>query len=288
LTGKAYLFLAFPLLLVLSVLASACGGGDNEAATSSASPAGNASATAAASSAGNTPGSGDTKDVEDAVRQVAEAGPTNTDVFLAHLTDNAVETFFGFSRTDCRADPQHCIGDPGTVDSFTGTSVDGATAQSDVVFVFGGKKSAFHVKLVRDGGTWKVDDFLVVFKPIPAGVTAVDLKTQESSFTLNQGDITSGNIAFAVENLGKQRHEVAVEKIPVDLDVEKALHQSAPEGVTNVGFAGPFAPGQVGTVILDKPLVAGRYLLVCLLADTSDPAKTPHAFKGMWKDFTVK
>ncbi len=285
-TGKAYLFLAFPFLLVLGVLASACGDDDNGAATSDAT--GNASATAEASSAGNTPGVGDTKDVEDAVRQVAEAGPTNTDVFLAHLTDNAVETFFGFSRTACKADPQHCIGDPGSVDSFTATSVDGDTAQSDVVFVFGGKKSAFHVKLVRDGGTWKIDDLLVVFKPIPVGVTAVDLKTQESSFTLNQDDITSGNIAFAVENLGKQRHEVAVEKIAVDLDVEKALHQSAPEGVSNVGFAGPFAPGQVGSVIFDQPLVPGRYLLVCLLADTSDPAKTPFAFKGMWKDFTVK
>lgn len=285
--AKSYLFLVFPLLLALCLLALACGDDDSGSATSGASPTGSASASAEASPTGSTSG-GDAQAVEDAVRQVAGAGPTNTDAFLAHLTDHAVETFFGFSRTDCMADPQHCIGSPGSVDSFTGTSVDGDTAQSDVVFIFGGQKSAFHVTLVRDGGIWKIDDLLVVFKPIPAGVTAVDLKTQEASYTLNQDDVTSGNIAFAVENLGKQRHEVAVEKIPVDLDVEAALHQATPQGVSNVGFAGPFAPGQVGSVIFDKPLEAGRYLLVCFLADTSDPAKTPFALKGMWKDFTVK
>jgi hypothetical protein len=60
-----------------------------------------------------------------------------------------------------------------------------------------------------------------------------------------------------------------------------------PAGVEVIGGIAPVAPGDEGWLAFTSRLDPGRYLMICFLPDTSDPAGTPHAAKGMLSEFNV-
>jgi len=267
---------AGPMLLAIalalaSLLAIACGGGG-----------GGGSAEAR-------------QEVEDTVRTLAGYGAEDVDAFLAGVTDNVLENFFGFTREDCRENAQDCVGEPSETASFANTKVSGDTATTEGTFTFGGEEGGeqtFLLSLVREDGVWKLDELRSPPQEIPEGVKKIDLELNEFAFGFRAADITDGNFAFAAKNVGEQNHQVVISKVPADLDIQELLQSEFEEevegGVQDIAFTLPFSPGEEQNVVFDQPLEPGRYAMFCFVPDKDDPERTPHALKGMTAEFTIE
>jgi len=117
-------------------------------------------------------------------------------------------------------------------------------------------------------------------------VTAIDLNLTEYAFNFDESEITSGDIAFNVSNIGGEEHQVVLAKFPEDLDVEEAIRsEEDPEGIEAVGEVDPLDPGADTSFLFTEPLEAGRYVMVCFV-EAADGE--PHALKGMWAEFTIE
>jgi hypothetical protein len=92
-------------------------------------------------------------------------------------------------------------------------------------------------------------------------------------------------VAFQVQNAGTQAHNLEVVKLPEGVTVTEATREADP---TTLGaeWAGLFAAipslGE-GTWILED-LEPGRYGYWCWVDDLG----TPHAYEGMYGEFTVE
>lgn len=144
------------------------------------------------------------------------------------------------------------------------------------------------VAFVKDGEAWKIDGLAFTSPAAPDGVTTVHIDANEFAFAFIAEDVTSGNVAFEIANVGKQPHHVTIEKVPADFDIEAALQsEEDPEGLTHIGSTPPWEPGVTQYVVFTGPLEAGDYVMLCFMPDTDDPEGTPHALKGMYKEFSV-
>jgi hypothetical protein len=247
----------------LSFFLFACGGGDDK------------------------PSAEEIQEVEDVARQLFESGGSDADFVFAHVTDNLIENVFFSTREDCQANAVECIGDPSTVESIADTDISGDTATATVTVDFG----TFVFGLVREDDVWKGDSLSAASDELPEGAAAVDLSLVEFAFDFSSADIPAdGNFGFAVTNDGEQVHEVILQKVPEDLDLEEAIAaEEPPAGVEDVAFKVFITPGQeVNMVLGDAPLEPGRYALICFFPDSTDPEGPPHAFKGMLSEFTIE
>jgi hypothetical protein len=234
-------------------------------------------------------GGGDTDEVaevEDTLRRVAEAGPEDIDFYLAHTTDNA-HAFFETTAEECEADPEACLGDPGTVESIEGTEVSGDTATSTVTLDFG----AFDTEMIREDDVWKLDGISPAAVAIPEGVTAVAVSGVEYAFEFDEADITDGNIAFEFSNDGEEEHELIVVKVNDEFDLDAILAagesegEELPPGVEEeVGFTFA-APGGNANLVPEGELTAGDYAMVCFIPT---PDGEPHAAEGMHSEFSIE
>lgn len=275
-TTRLYALAGALLVAVLASLAFACGGGDDSNDTGT--PVASMTVSAAEKQA-----------VEDTVTQLAKSTGAGIDYFLAHVTDRVLEGAFGYSREDCRAKAEECVGKPADSVAVTNTTIFGHTATADGKFTSSDGAQEYRLTLVQEAGEWKLDDLAPMLKPVPAGVDAVDLTLSEFKFTFDDSKTRSGNFAFVIKNAGQQAHQVILARIPADADITTLLESPVPPpGVVEIASQGPYSPGSAGTMVFDKPLAAGRYLLVDFLPDTSDPDKVPHAKQGMTAEFTVQ
>jgi uncharacterized cupredoxin-like copper-binding protein len=220
--------------------------------------------------------------VEDIFKQTAEGDESDADFVLEHLTDNMIETTFFSTREDCAANADECIGEGSTVESISGTEIDGDSATLTAVLDFG----TFEVAMVREDDVWKVDSIQAASDEVAEGIPLVDLGLGEFVFGLDDTTIPSdGNFAFHVNNAGAQNHEVIVFPIPEGMTLEELMESE--EGPEPVGFKVFITPGQTVDMTFVEPLAAGNYALVCFFPDTSSEEMTEHAELGMVKEFTV-
>lgn len=244
--------------LIFSV---ACGGGDDEASPE------------------------EIQAVEDIMRQAFESSGENADFFFAHVTDNLIETVLLSTREECEANAAECIGEPTTVESVSGTQIDGDTATSTVVSDFG----TLEVGLLREDDVWMVDSLAAASDEVPEGAAIVDLGLSEFAFQFNADDIPAdGNFAFHATNTGAQAHEVVVVNLPLDANLEETIERIETEEEPPVAFKVYIQPGQEVDMAFEAPLEPGRYALVCFFPDTADPEMTPHYLKGMVAELTVE
>jgi len=206
--------------------------------------------------------------------------------FLAGWTDNGLLDEFDASRADLEKELPMFIGDPPiAVRSITQVTQSGNNASALVELGFGNVIQLSQVGFVQQGGVWKLDSFVDRPVPIPASATAVDLSLQEYAFVYDKASITSGNLAFRVKNIGRENHEVALAKIPANVDLLELL-QMEDEDIPGFEFIGQaeFDSGQESTLVFTGPLAAGRYAMVCFF---ESPQGVPHAFLGMVSEFNI-
>jgi hypothetical protein len=248
-------------LVAVAAVAVACGGDDGE--------------------------EGKVRDTADAIAQAYN--DKDVDTFLSYWTDNAIQEEYGATREEIRGVLGDFLGDPLlSVRSMSNVDVSGDTATADVELAFGKLLQPERDSFVKQDGVWKIDSTEDLAPEIPSDVTAIDLKLDEFAFDFDSSAITSGDIAFRVENVGEQPHEIILAKIPEDLNLQEALQsEETPPGVEDVAFVEPLDPGARTEMVFAESLEPGRYVLLCFIPDAEDPVGTPHVFKGMQAEFNV-
>jgi hypothetical protein len=210
----------------------------------------------------------------------------NIPAFLAHWTDAALMSEFDASRAELMEFLPEFIGQPPiTVRSISNVTQSANSASALIELGFGQVIEQSQVGLVLQNGVWKIDTFVDRPVPIPAGVTAVDVDLQEYAFVYNKAAITSGNIAFRVENIGMEDHEIALARIPAGADLMELLQMEEEDipGFELIGQA-DYDAGDDGTMVFTGPLANGRYAMVCFFPS---PQGVPHAFLGMVSEFNI-
>ena len=213
--------------------------------------------------------------------------------FQKYWTDKGIQQLFETeTAAEARELVSELIGDPpiGFI-GLTNITSSGNTATGLLDLAFGAVLQRSQTTYVLEGGIWKIDSFVDVPAPIPAGTPTVDFKMQEFAFVYDKAALASGKFALRAENVGKQHHEAVIIKIPTGpalLPFIQELFESEgppPAGVDFVAVAGPYEPGTRTNIVFTEPLSTGRYVFVCGVPDEATGA--PHASLGMISEFTV-
>lgn len=217
----------------------------------------------------------------------AEGTQEEIDFFLDHVLDSFVQEFGMESIEACSENTAACIGEPlpGVTVSADDVTIDGDSAK----VVVGSDIGLIGIDLTIDGGEWKASGLFVPDDEIPSGTTVVEFEMAEFAFPsdLDNDAVKSGDFALRAKNIGQQSHEIVLVPLPAGRSIDDLLQDDTyqPEPIF-VKFS--YGPGEESDIALPEPLDAGRYAFVCFLPDTSDAEFTPHAFKGMTREFTVE
>ncbi len=274
---------ALAAVLIGSALVLGCSSddddnGDNTGASQPTSTAGGNSAEAPA--------------VEAAIRGAVQAyGAGNTEQFLSYWTEDGLKEEFDATPAEVRAAGAEFFGGPPIeLGSFDKVEVDDDSATAEFDFVFGSVLQPQRYILVQEGTSWKINDTESRDAEIPSNATKIEMNLDEFSFEFDTSKVKT-NVAFELDNVGDQPHEAVLLKVPAGFTINQLLEADPsadlPAGVEFLGFAGPYEPGDDGTMVFSKALGTGSYMFVCFLPDTEDPEETPHAAKGMAVTFQV-
>jgi hypothetical protein len=212
------------------------------------------------------------------------------------MTEDGALEVFQVTLEDAAADPSlFATGEEGRDDFVVSEiEVDGDEAKASGSFQSEapGFDSTPVLVLVKEDDAWKVNSLEMGEAEEPEGATTVEMTLDEFSFEFDETDITSGSTIFLeVENAGEQPHHVVFIKLE-GVTFEEALAADGEiEGVTDLGFAGNFAPGDSGSIAVNEPLQPGNYVFACFLPDVSveNPEEQQlHVELGMFKEFTVQ
>lgn len=276
------------VLGALAIGASACGGGASTSSKTSTAVAASAAA--------------DTQAVESIVRQSIDGyNAKDPQKFTAAWTQKGLSELFAVAPSEVDAlvqspDFKNQLGDPPlTVGGLKNTSVSGDTGSTELTISGQGALEIDKLTFKRDGGAWKIDgaDDYAVSPDVPAGYKTVTMPVQEFAFGLDTSAVAKGNMAFEVQNVGKQDHEAMLLKVGAGVDLGAALQSAVDSGTeelpTGVEMVAQIVikPGRTINMVLEKPLDAGRYAFVCFLPDTAGDG-APHVTKGMKSEFTLR
>jgi ketosteroid isomerase-like protein len=137
---------------------------------------------------------------------------------------------------------------------------------------------------------WKIDAGFEWTSPrVPDDVTVVDVEASEFAWAFDPARVTSGNIALRVTNIGDRVHQLTLQRIPDDLDIEAWIggSEEPSRAVSEIGGSVPIEQGDTRDITFTAPLPSGRYAMLCFIADTDDSVQQLHAEKGMWAEFAV-
>jgi ketosteroid isomerase-like protein len=247
-------------------------------------------------------GNKDQEAIEDAIRAFEQAwNDQDYDAFAAVHTEDGIKAELQDAEQDLdtdegRREAFEVFSEAKTVISKIGDiEVDGDTATAAVEAYQELREDpspssillAVSAGMVKDGDAWKIDALEFGWPDAPDGAKVIKVQANEFAFS-PQDEPDSGNIVFEIENVGKQPHHVTIEKAPDDLDIEEALQsEEEPEGLVHIGSTPPWEPGETATIVFTEDLEPGRYVMLCFMPDTDDPEGTPHALKGMYKEFRI-
>jgi plastocyanin len=274
------LYAVLAAILIGSAFVLGCGGDDDGDGTGASQPT---------SMAGG--GTEEEQAVEQTIRGVVEAYTAgNTEQFLSYWTDEGLNNEFGATADEIRgAGPDFFAGPPVELGGISDVQVDDDSATAEFEFVFGTVLQPQRYILVPQGNAWKISDTASFDAEIPSSASAVEVGMNEFAFEFDAASVKT-NAAFRLVNTGQQPHEAVLLAVQPGFTVE-ALLQADPDtlaaNVQIVGFAGPYEPGDDGTMVFTEPLTPGSYMFVCFVPDTADPEQTPHAAKGMATAFEV-
>ncbi len=177
------------------------------------------------------------KNAEAAIRSAIDKwNAKDAEGFVGLFTDKGVSELAGTqgqgaAPADLRAQIKSFVGEsPIDLKSINVTKASGASASADVITDQNGIVEGDRFTVTKEaGGTWKVAgyDGYAISPAIPSGYTTVELQTSEFAFGFDREAVTSGKIAFNVENPGKQEHEVMLQKVPALRPERRAAVQPA-------------------------------------------------------------
>lgn len=286
-----------PRLLVVGMLSStlvfaACGDdGEADGDAEITAPTVTATVTGTGKAATSDASDQSPEDVEDAVRDaLAAQADGDLDAFLERWTDRGLQAEFRASRAEIQAGGADAIRQEGIeAEAFRNTRLSGATATTTVDINSGASIIARNLGLVFEDDMWRIDASEPALVQVPAGAAEVAVGMTEFAFNVPQGAFEPGRqTVVTARNVGQQPHELVLVRLDDNVNLEEALQsEGEPEGVEFIGFT-LADPGDQSNFLTTEDLEEGRYAMVCFLPDTTDPAGTPHAFKGMVLEFRAE
>jgi hypothetical protein len=259
-----------------------------------------AALTASAAACDDDGGGGDEEaeaEVQAAIDTLNQASlDLDADVFLAGVTQNALETIFYTDEEQAREDPLTSFGSESEDDFLIAQdiSVDGDTAEVVEEPRPGTLVAPTIYTFIRDDGAWKLDSARAGDAEAPDGAVTVSLTMREFEFEIDDDAFEAGKpVLFEVENAGEQHHHFGFFKLDEGVNLEEALAsgEEEVEGIEDLGFIGPVAPGDDGHAAYTEPLEPGRYAFICFLPDESagNPEEAPpHFALGMVHEVTLE
>jgi len=144
-------------------------------------------------------------------------------------------------------------------------------------------------------GNWLIDGYKQISPSIPAGTRTVEVDASEFKYDFDPSQMSDGDFAIAFKNTGQQAHELQILKIDEGADLQATvndlLNSGGPSDLPSeiqTYIGGSFSQaGETTNIVFAQPLEKGRYLMVSLISDVSDPNLAPEATKGMFAEFTV-
>lgn len=261
-------------LLAFAMAFAACG--DDDDATPTPAP---------------TPDPAQVAEVEDILTRMLGTDPTSDtdlDYFFDHITPQGLKNF-GYEDADaCRAEAEDCIGEPSEVESFSGTTISGDSANTTATLDNG---DVINIIAKREDDAWKLEGFAFSAE-IPAGVITINVSAVDYGYDWDKSEVGNGNIAFAMKNDGAETHQMVVAKVEDNFDVEAVIavadtvdENTLPPGVEEfVGF-GYASPGTTSNTVFEAPLEPGKYVFMCFVPDEHGK---PHISHGMYSEFEVE
>jgi hypothetical protein len=243
---------------------------------------------------GSSPSTGGTPvltEAQDVIRTMTDRyNAKDMQGYLDFYTDKGLDSRYHLTREEATTILADFIGTPPvTIFRFGNSKVTDNTTEVHVL-TFSGKVASEDVfSLVQDAGVWKVDRYGRFAAASPKGRPMISVSMKEFGFDFDTSLIKDGNVSFKIKDDGQQRHEVILDKIPQDMNLEEAIKGGKPPvGAEPISFLGIAKPGETKRMVFDAPLDPGRYAFLCFMPDADDPAHTPHALKGMHAEFTIK
>lgn len=269
--GRLWIMLSPLLIAVIAGLTASCGGGD--------------------SGPGGTPVvTGPQGEVQAAIRQMVDRyNAKDVAGYLALYTDAGLDKRYHLTREEAAIVLPDVIGAPPiAIFRFTQTNVNGAAADADVLDSAGQVASQEQFKLVKDAGIWKIDDYGRLSASNPPGRANIPVSMADFSFAFDVSLIKDGNVSFKFTNDGLLRHEIILDRIPADLNLDEAPKAGKPPaGAETISFLGIANPGETKRMVFDGPLAPGRYVFLSFMPDFSTPEHIPDVARGMRAEFTV-
>ena len=143
--------------------------------------------------------------------------------------------------------------------------VSGDTAHVQVMSGLGTHRNSVRHSLVKTGEGWKIDGEERLSPKIKGATIAVDTRLDGCSLEAGDRALTTGNVAFKVENAGAVARNLALVQIADELDLTRVVDGPIPgEAVIDVlAHVSGLQPGETTNVAFTAPLGAGRYALIC-------------------------
>ena len=140
---------------------------------------------------------------------------------------------------------------------------------------------------------WETENCKIEHEPNEAGpgatreidptATRRDVKLMEYEFDFDE-PVTAGRTSFVATNAGAQAHFMLLVRLADGVTLEEAMKSDGEKGIEGQWSSGIAAAGGSDEEALTVDLQPGTYGMLCFI---SDPDGTPHAMKGMAKQFTV-
>ena len=153
------------------------------------------------------------------------------------------------------------------------TEVFGDTATIHAMYALGTQRRSVLHSMVKKDGVWRIDQEEQLSPKIRDGTIAVDVQLDECAFVFDSNAITTGDVAFRVENAGAEPLRLVLNKLPEEIDLMPGDEGEGPlpEGLEVVAFVDNLEPGEQINFAFTEPMDPGRYALLCSLSDLSDP-----------------
>jgi hypothetical protein len=120
-------------------------------------------------------------------------------------------------------------------------------------------------------------------REIDPAATRRDVKLMEYEFDFDE-PVTAGRTSFVATNAGAQAHFMLLVRLADGVTLEDALKSEEGKGIEAQWSSSIVAAGGADEEALTVDLEPGTYGMACFIPD---PDGTPHAMKGMARQFTV-
>ena len=119
------------------------------------------------------------------------------------------------------------------------------------MYGLGTQRSSVVEFMVKEDGAWKIDSEERLAPKIREGTTAVKIEVDQCAFKFDSDTISSGKVAFVLENVGDQPHHVVLSTAPEGLEL------------TDIAYVNNLEPGGEANLPFTEPLAAGHYAIRC-------------------------